>query len=350
MLLVASAARSDVKRWDLSTPEQLEFRVWSRSENEPSSQLIADIDLQQHLQADLAAGNEQRVASTLSNGQQSMIIGGVFTTEAGWRLALDCSCHGGDNWGALVPALKEALCRWPQLVASQHCQVDPAEKVRSGCSTSSGQPGAAVRPAWVASCHEACSCCLRKRQAVSLRKQYHAPAGSDLALYSDQTAWARPRRPQACASANEGCTPAAGGPPPAPHTARCPSHSPLPPAGGAHPTAGGPHTAAGGATRARGLCRGGCAACCRPRRCLCWRQGSHRRGVVSVGEGRGGGGQPAGVHAGRWVGLLGACWLLLGAAHGILGMQLLALCHGAMQAAHAKAAPAVRLSRTVAKC
>jgi hypothetical protein len=55
MMLVASAARSDVRRWDLSRPQQLRFSAFSRSEGEAASQLVAEVDLEAHLLADMAS-------------------------------------------------------------------------------------------------------------------------------------------------------------------------------------------------------------------------------------------------------------------------------------------------------
>jgi hypothetical protein len=69
-------------------------------------------------------------------------------TEGGWRLSLDCGSHPGEQWGALLPALKAAVKRWPHLLAAQRAKVDPVERVGSSWldSQGSGWQPACLRP------------------------------------------------------------------------------------------------------------------------------------------------------------------------------------------------------------
>lgn len=122
MLFVASAPLLPVRRSDLGLTGNLALTISSREKGKPA-EVNAQVDLSQ-LVADAKDGS-----SMLSNGHQSMIVAGLCSTPQGWSVMYVGSTYPQDNWGAMIPELKDAIRQWSFLTAAESCVVDPVEKV-----------------------------------------------------------------------------------------------------------------------------------------------------------------------------------------------------------------------------
>lgn len=105
MLLLASAPKHALRRNDLGNSGKLQFRVHAREMGKEQLQVL-DADL------NLFVSHKTKAAGPLSNGHQTMVIGGVYTVGGRSIMYALIAAKGGPTNAAASVTVTWAVPHW----------------------------------------------------------------------------------------------------------------------------------------------------------------------------------------------------------------------------------------------